>query len=104
MNQINALIVEGKIKEVKNCEIKEVNKSIVILETERFHSDENGNKTREVYYFKCEVWGAMTKIVQKKEDKNCRIVGRMKQNRFIDESGKNCSEIVIVAEHIDIKM
>lgn len=30
-----------------------------------------------------------------------RIVGRLKQNRWKDGGGKNCSKVFVVVEHID---
>ena len=37
------------------------------------------------------------------KDKEVRVVGRLKQHKWTDKDGKKWSEIVVVAEHIEIK-
>jgi single-strand DNA-binding protein len=60
---------------------------------------------KEVSFFDVDAWGALAETVAEKGAKGqgVRIVGRLKQERWIDVNGKNCSKVVIVAEHVEFK-
>lgn len=107
MNQLNCLIVQGNI--VKDPETvttpngTDVSKFPIAIN--RFYKDKDGNTQKEVEYFDIEAWGNLSKWLNennRKKGDEIRIVGRMKQNHWKDETGKSHSSISIVAEHIDL--
>jgi single-strand DNA-binding protein len=59
----------------------------------------------EVSYFDVESWGKLAETVADTGHKGrgVRVVGRLKQNRWTDQEGRNQSRIVIVAEHIEFR-
>ena len=63
----------------------------------------NGETGVEVSYFDCEAYGEYAAKIQGKCVKGAgvRIVGRLKQNRWKDGGGKNCSKVFVVVEHIE---
>ena len=107
MNQINSLIIEGNL--VKDCEIVETVKGFKVgkmtITINRWSKNANGEETIEVSYFDIEMYGVMIeKLVDKcKKGVGVRVVGRLKQERWKDETGKNHSKVVIVCEHIEFK-
>lgn len=57
-------------------------------------------------FFSVYTYGKMAEVLEKtlkNSSRDIRIVGRIKQNRFKDTEGKSHSELVIIAEHIEIK-
>ena len=105
MNQLNSLIIEGNI--VRTPEIKEtVNKSrlaIFSIAVNRYYKKADGTFEQEVSYFDVEAWGNLVESVGKNASKGCgcRVVGRLKQDRWKDGNGKSFSKVSIVAEHIE---
>lgn len=105
MNQLNSLIIEGNI--VRTPEIKEtVNKSrlaIFSIAVNRYYKKADGTFEQEVSYFDVEAWGNLVESVGMNAAKGCgcRVVGRLKQDRWKDGNGKSFSKVSIVAEHIE---
>lgn len=107
MNQINSLIIEGNL--VKDCEIVETVKGFkvgkMIIVANRFIKNANGEVTVEVSYFDIEMCGVMAEKLADKCKKGIGVcvVGRLKQERWKDETGKNHSKVVVICEHIEFK-
>ena len=105
MNQLNSLIIEGNI--VRTPEIKDtVNKSKLAtfsIAVNRYYKKSDGTFEQEVSYFDVEAWGNLVESVGKNAAKGCgcRVVGRLKQDRWKDGNGKSFSKVSIVAEHIE---
>ncbi|EID84219.1 single stranded DNA-binding protein (ssb) [Treponema sp. JC4] len=105
MNQLNSLIIEGNI--VRTPEIKETaNKSKLAtfsMAVNRYYKKSDGTFEQEVSYFDVEAWGNLVESVEKNASKGCgcRVVGRLKQDRWKDGNGKLFSKVSIVAEHIE---
>jgi single-strand DNA-binding protein len=58
----------------------------------------------EVSFFDIHAWGKLGETVSgKSKGQGVRVVGRLKQDRWIDQTGKQCSKVVIVAEHVEFK-
>ena len=105
MNQLNSLILEGNI--VRVPEIKEMpNHSKLAtfsIAVNRYYKKSDGTFEQEVSYFDVEAWGNLVESVGKNASKGCgcRVVGRLKQDRWKDGNGKSFSKVSIVAEHIE---
>ena len=71
----------------------------------RNYKDLDGNVLDEISYFDIKCYGNPAAAVEKwaEKDRGVRIVGRLKQKRWTDDSGKICSKIVVIAEHIEFK-
>lgn len=104
MNCLNQIILEGNL--VKNAEIKTFVTGTKVAQftiaVNRFYKDSNGEVVQEVSYFDIESMAiCLTDMLKKGRD--VRVVGRLKQDRWKDSSGKNCSKIFVIAEHIEVK-
>lgn len=105
MNQLNSLILEGNI--VRVPEIKETpNHSKLAtfsMAVNRYYKKSDETFEQEVSYFDVNTWGSLAETVEKKASKGigCRVVGRLKQDRWKDSEGRLQSKVCIVAEHVE---
>ena len=60
---------------------------------------------KEVSYFDVETWGNLAQSCTQNGSKGrgVRVVGRLKQNRWVGNDGKNYSKVSVVAEHVEFK-
>lgn len=108
MNAMNQIIIEGNV--VRDSAVKETPKGTKVatmsIASNRVYKDTNGDFQQEVSFFDVETWGnnfceRVTKNAVK--GRGVRVVGRLKQNRWKDGSGKSFSKVYIIADHIDFK-
>ena len=74
--------------------------------TATFLPSHSGRDVDEVGFYEVETWGEKFSALMAKyalQGRGVRIVGRLKQDRWKDENGKNHSKVFIVAEHVDFK-
>ncbi len=106
-NNLNSLILEGRLLE--NAELTETLEGSAICNffvgVSRTYKGRTGNDVEEVSNFKVGCYGAMARSLapQLTKDKEVRVVGRLKQHKWTDKDGKKWSEIVVVAEHVEIR-
>ena len=108
MNAINQIIIEGNV--VRSPEVKTLPKgtkgSTLPIAVNHVYKDESGKFVTDTGYYNVEAWGekfsdrVSTFGVQ---GRGVRVIGRLKQNRWKDENGKNHERVLIVAEHVDFK-
>ena len=107
MNCLNQIILEGNL--VKNAEIKTFVTGTKVAQftiaVNRSYRNSNSEVVQEVSYFDIEAFGSMAICLtdELKKGRGVRVVGRLKQDRWKDSSGKNCSKIFVIAEHIEVK-
>ena len=107
MVNLNSLLLEGRLLE--NAELTETLEGSAICNffvgVSRTYKGRTGNDVEEVSNFKVGCYGTMARSLAPKltKDTEVRIVGRLKQHKWTDKDGKNWSEIIVVAEHIEIK-
>lgn len=103
MNMLNSLIIEGTVEEVRKSAV--INTVSMTVKSIRNYKGSDGNVLDEISYFDIECYGNLADACEKlaKKDRGVRIVGRLKQKRWTDDSGKICSKIVVIAEHIEFK-
>lgn len=106
MNSLNSIILEGNI--VQEPVLRETAKGTAvgtfsIMCTRTYKQDEGFEK--EVSFFNIDVWGKQAELTVKNGTKGrgVRVVGRLKQSRWVDSEEKNRSKITVVAEHIEFK-
>ena len=77
--------------------------AIFSIAVNRYYKKADGTFEQEVSYFDVEAWGNLVESVGKNASKGCgcRVVGRLKQDRWKDGNGKSFSKVSIVAEHIE---
>lgn len=66
----------------------------------------NGNEIEEESsFFNIETWGNLAKSCAENAEKGrgVRIVGRLKQDRWVTDGGINKSAVKIIAEHVEYK-
>ncbi len=107
MNQLNSLIIEGNV--VRAPELREPKAGFKVcaiqLAVNRFYRNARGEGVNEVSYFTIETYGKMAEICQQKcsKGRGLRIVGRLKQERWVKADGRTTSRVIIIAEHIEFK-
>lgn len=107
MNQLNSLIIEGNI--VKAGDLSEPVNGFKVCKfsvaVNRWYKNKNNEGTSEVSFFDVETYDNMAEYCSKYgyKGRGIRIVGRLKQQRWDDENGKQHSRILIIAEHIEFK-
>jgi len=107
MNQLNSIILEGNA--VRNADFSEPKAGFSVcrfpLAVNRWYKNKDNEGISEVSYFDIETYGKYAEACSKKIEKGrgLRIVGRLKQDRWADDSGKQHSKIYVVAEHIEFK-
>lgn len=106
MNSLNSIILEGNI--VQEPVLRETAKgtsvgTFSIMCTRTYRQDAGYEK--EVSFFNIDVWGKLAELTLKNGTKGrgVRVVGRLKQSRWVDSDEKNRSKITVVAEHIEFK-
>ena len=105
MNCLNQLILEGTcVKDVEFRDVPIPNAKAVIA-VERSYKSEDGAEIKEVSYFDIESFGQLAEVISKhgKKGRGIRVVGRLKQNRWTDETSKTHSRVSVVAEYVEFK-
>ena len=106
MNDLNSVLMEGNM--VRDPEFKTSPIGTAIckfsIATNRWYKGSQGAE-KEVSYFDIETWAKLAEACRDKGKKGraCRVVGRLKQDRWNDSEGKPRSKVVIVAEHVEFK-
>ena len=64
----------------------------------------NGDKREEVSYFDCVAWGKLGEVINEYCKKGIRIAieGRLQQQKWEDQEGKNRSKIIIVVDNFQV--
>jgi single-strand DNA-binding protein len=106
MNNLNSILIEGNI--VRDPLYKETPKgtpfcSFSVASSRFFKSD--GDLEKEVSFFDVETWAKLAENVAQigKKGRGVRVVGRLKQDRWIDGDGNPRSKVKIVAEHVEFR-
>ena len=106
MNQLNSVILEGNL--VRDPEAKLTPKGTPVCQfavaSNRYFKSE-GVRHSEVSYFDVEVWSRVAESCEKhlKKGRGVRVVGRLKQDRWTDETGQSHYRIKVVGEHVEFK-
>ena len=107
MNQLNSLILEGNL--VKDAVLTEpvpgFKKCVFTMGVNRFYKNRKNEAVNEASFFDVEAYNQVAEWCGKKATKGrgVRVVGRLKQDTWKDESGKSASRVYVVAEHIEYK-
>ena len=106
MNNLNSVLVEGNL--VRDPEYRTTTKGTAVCKftvaSNRYYKQDDGYE-KEVSYFDVESWSKIADSVNNrgKKGRGVRVVGRLKQERWIGNDGKAMSKVVIVAEHVEYR-
>jgi single-strand DNA-binding protein len=106
MNSLNSILIEGNL--VRDPEQKTLPSGSSVCEfavaSDRFYK-QGEELEKEVSYFDVEAWSRLGQTCSQnlKKGRGVRVVGRLKQDRWVDPEGKQRSKVKIVAEHVEFK-
>ena len=106
MNQLNSIILEGNV--ARKAEFSEPKTGFQVckfpLAVNRKTKTPDGETKEEVSYFDVEAYGEMAESCFKWCDRGqgVRVVGRLKQSRWEENSVKK-SKVYVIAEHVEYK-
>lgn len=106
MNSLNSVLIEGNL--VRDPETKELESGAKLctfsLATNRYFNQDNEKKS-EVSFFDVEVWNKTAELCLKtlSKGRGVRVVGRLKQDRWVDRDGKNHAKVKLVGETVEFK-
>ena len=106
MNNLNSILVEGNL--TKDPVFTENSKGTSIcsftIATNRYYKQEEEYQN-EVSYLDIETWAKLAEACRDHltKGRGVRVVGRVKQDRWLDQEGKSRSKVKIVAEHVEFK-
>ena len=106
MHNLNSLIIEGNV--VRDPVIKATPRGTQLclfsIASNRFFKQDD-QTTQETSFFDVETWSRLAELCQENctKGRGVRVVGRLKQDRWVGTDGKHYSKIKVVAEHIEFK-
>ena len=106
MNNLNSVLIEGNL--VRDPLLRATPKGtpvcIFSLATNRTYKQDGGFE-KEVSFFDVETWAKLAENCCKLgyKGRGVRVVGRLKQDRWVGTDGKSHSKITIVAEHVEFR-
>jgi single-strand DNA-binding protein len=106
MNNLNSIIIEGNL--VRDPEYRETAKGTPLcafgIASNRFYR-QGDVLEKEVSYFDVETWSKLAQACHElgHKGRGVKVVGRLKQERWNDATGKARSRVVIVAEHVEFR-
>jgi single-strand DNA-binding protein len=106
MNNLNSILIEGNL--VREPLYKTTPKGVPLctfsLASNRYYRQDSSLE-KEVSFFEVETWNKLAENCYNMGHKGrgVRVVGRLKQDRWVSSDGKNHSRITIVAEHVEFK-
>jgi single-strand DNA-binding protein len=106
VNALNSILLEGNL--TRDPESKTLSTGTQVcnfsVASDRFYR-QNDNTEKEVSYFDVEAWAKLGLACSQnlKKGRGVRVVGRLKQDRWLDPEGKSKSRVIIVAEHVEFK-
>ncbi len=106
MNDLNSFLVEGRLTVDPILTITSSEKAVCnfpIAVNKHFYKGDV--KVHEVSYIDIEIWNGHAHSCKKYllKGRGVRVVGSIKQNRWIDDEGVNHQKIKVVATHVEFK-
>ena len=106
MNNLNSILIEGNM--VRDPLIRTNQRgthvtNFIIAESRHYRNE--GNLEEEVGFFDVEAWGKLAELCGKqgRKGRGVRVVGRLKQDRWTGDDGKQRFKVLIVAEHVEFR-
>ena len=106
MNNLNSVLIEGNI--VRDPLFRTTQKGKAVcnfsIASNRYYRQDS-NLEKEVGFFDVEAWGRLADSCTNygRKGRGVRVVGRLKQDRWTGDDGKNRNKVLIVAEHVEYR-
>ncbi|MCL2373867.1 MAG: single-stranded DNA-binding protein [Treponema sp.] len=106
MNNLNSILIEGNM--VRDPLLRTTSKGTLVcsfsIASNRFFKQDS-NLEKEVGFFDVEAWGKLANACANhgRKGRGVRVVGRLKQDRWVGSDGKNHTKVAIVAEHVEYR-
>ena len=106
MNNLNSVLIEGNM--VRDPIVRSTPKGAQVcnfsIASNRYYRQDS-NFEKETGFFDVEAWGRLIDacVSQGRKGRGVRVVGRLRQGRWIGDDGKNHSKVCIVAEHVEYR-
>jgi single-strand DNA-binding protein len=103
---LNTVLIEGNV--TRDAELKYANSGTAICKmsvaVNRFYKSGDGFE-KDVSFFDVDTFGEVAKICAEKCHKGTgvRVMGKLRQNRWIASDGTARSQVIIVADHVEIR-
>ena len=107
MNNLNSILIEGNM--VRDPLLRTTQKGTSVcnftIASNRFYRQDSSNLEKEVGFFDVEAWGKLAEscVSYGRKGRGVRVVGRLKQDRWTGNDGKNHTRVAIVAEHVEYR-
>jgi single-strand DNA-binding protein len=107
MNSLNSIILEGNV--VRTPTVRQTPRGATVctvgVAVNRLYKSADGVLQEETSFFDVNTWGNLAQTCSESCEKGraVRVVGRLRQDRWVDQTGKNRSKVVIVADHMEFK-
>jgi single-strand DNA-binding protein len=106
VNSLNSILLEGNLTRDPESKTLATGSSVCnfTVASDRFYRQNEGTE-KEVSFFDVEAWAKLGLACSEnlKKGRGVRVVGRLKQDRWMDPEGKSKSRVIIVAEHVEFK-
>ena len=106
MNNLNSILIEGNLVRDPNFRTTSKGTSVCTfsLASNRYFKQDSGME-KEVSFFEVETWAKLAEACSNlgKKGRGVRVVGRLKQDRWTGNDGKQHSKVSIVAEHVEFR-
>ncbi len=107
MNNLNSFLVEGNLVRDPELTITEAGNSVCnfTIASNRYYKNGSGEPIQEVSYFDCVAWNGLAEVCSEylHKGRGVRIVGRLKQDRWIDTEGNKKARIKVICDSVDFK-
>jgi len=106
MNNLNSVLIEGNM--VRDPLFRSTGKGTAVcnftIASNRYYKQDT-NFEKEVGFFDVETWGKLADVCSNhgRKGRGVRVVGRLKQDRWTGNDGKNHTKVAIVAEHVEYR-
>ncbi len=106
MKSLNSLIIEGNM--VREPVLKTTPNGTPLctfsIAANRSYKKDN-SFIQETSYFDIETWANLAKLCNENgaKGRGVRVVGRIKQDRWVGTDGKKYNKVKIIAEHVEFK-
>ena len=106
MNNLNSVLLEGNL--TRDPELRYTAKGTAVcrfaIACNRSYKQED-QRQEEVSYFDVTTWARLAEICAEYlvKGRGVRVVGRLKQDRWEDDSGNRRSRVEVIAEHVEFK-
>jgi len=106
MNSLNSILLEGNL--TRDPESRTIASGGQVcnftIASNRFYR-QNETLEKETGFFDIEAWARLGQTCAEtlRKGRGVRVVGRLRQDRWNDQTGKSHSRVKIVAEHVEFK-